>query len=108
SRPFAPTDTLAALLRHRIRAELGLPSSVGGSVSRAVAKIASAQAKPDGMLIIPAEDTAQFLAPLPVSVISGVGPKAVAGLERIGGRPIRQLREVPAPAPAQVLGPRTP
>ncbi len=107
-RLFGPPDTIAALLRHRIRAELGLPSSVGGSVSRAVAKIASAQAKPDGMLIIPAEDTAQFLAPLPVSVISGVGPKAVAGLERIGVRTISQLREVPAATVAGVLGPRTP
>ena len=107
-RLFGPPDTIAALLRHRIRAELGLPSSVGGSVSRAVAKIASAQAKPDGMLIIPAEDTAQFLAPLPVSVISGVGPKAVAGLERIGVRTISQLREVPAATVARVLGPRTP
>lgn len=107
-RLFGPPDTIAALLRHRIRAELGLPSSVGGSVSRPVAKIASAQAKPDGMLIIPAEDTAQFLAPLPVSVISGVGPKAVAGLERIGVRTISQLREVPAATVARVLGPRTP
>src|SRR5690625_5993924 len=60
------------------------------------------------MLIIPAEDTAQFLAPLPVSVISGVGPKAVAGLERIGVRTISQIREVPAATVARVLGPRTP
>src|SRR5690625_7384991 len=60
------------------------------------------------MLIIPAEDTAQFLAPLPVSVISGVGPKAVAGLERSGVRTISQLREVPAATVARVLGPRTP
>ena len=107
-RLFGPPDRIAALLRHRIRSELGLPSSVGGSVSRAVAKIASAQAKPDGMLIIPAEGTAQFLAPLPVSVISGIGPKAVAGLERIGVRTISQLREVPAATVARVLGPRTP
>lgn len=107
-RLFGPPDRIAALLRHRIRAELGLPSSVGGSVSRAVAKIASAQAKPDGMLIIPAQGTAQFLAPLPVSVISGIGPKAVAGLERIGVRTISQLREVPAATVARVLGPRTP
>src|SRR5690625_6256694 len=60
------------------------------------------------MLITPAEDAAQFLAPLPVSVISGVGPTAVAGLERIGVRTISQLREVPAATVARVLGPRTP
>lgn len=107
-RLFGSPDRIAALLRHRIRHELGLPSSVGGSVSRAVAKIASAQAKPDGMLIIPVEETAQFLAPLSVSVISGIGPKAVAGLERIGVRTISQLRQAPPTTLARVLGPRTP
>src|SRR5699024_6856500 len=71
-----PPEQIADLLRRRIREALDLPSSVGGSVSRAVAKIASARAKPDGMLIVPAARTAEFLAPLPVSVISGIGPKA--------------------------------
>ena len=47
-RLFGPPERIAGLLRARIREELGLPSSVGGSVSRAVAKIASARAKPDG------------------------------------------------------------
>src|SRR5699024_10277559 len=71
-RLFGPPEQIADLLRRRIREELDLPSSVGGSVSRAVAKIASARAKPDGMLIVPAARTAEFLAPLPVSVISGI------------------------------------
>src|SRR5699024_1068509 len=86
----------------------GLPSSVGGSVSRAVAKIASAQAKPDGMLIVPAERTAEFLAPLSVAVISGVGPKAQEALARIGVRTIGQLREIPRSTLARALGPRAP
>ena len=106
-RLFGPPAQIAALLRRRIREELGLPSSVGGSVSRAVAKIASAHAKPDGQLIIPAERTAAFLAPLPVSVISGIGPRAVAGLGDIGVRTVGQLLEVPVSALRRVLGPRT-
>ncbi len=107
-RLFGPPEQVAALLRQRIREELGLPSSVGGSVSRAVAKIASAQAKPDGLLIVPAQRTAAFLAPLPVGVISGVGPRAQAGLEKLGVRTIGQLRELPPSTLARVLGPRAP
>lgn len=105
-RLFGEPEQIADLLRRRIRDELGLPSSVGGSVSRAVAKIASAQAKPDGMLIVPAESTAAFLAPLPVSVISGVGPKAQAALERIGVRTVGQLRDIPFSTLVRALGPR--
>lgn len=107
-RLFGPPEQIAELLRRRIREELGLPSSVGGSVSRAVAKIASARAKPDGMLIVPAAGTAAFLAPLPVSVISGIGPKAQEALARIGVRTIGQLREIPRSALTRALGPRAP
>lgn len=107
-RLFGPPEQIAELLRRRIREELGLPSSVGGSVSRAVAKIASARAKPDGMLIVPAARTAEFLAPLPVSVISGIGPKAQESLARIGVRTIGQLREIPRSTLTRSLGPRTP
>ncbi len=107
-RLFGPPEQIAELLRRRIREELDLPSSVGGSVSRAVAKIASARAKPDGMLIVPAARTAEFLAPLPVSVISGVGPKAQESLARLGVRTIGQLRETPRSTLTRALGPRTP
>ena len=107
-RLFGEPVEIADLLRRRIREELALPSSVGGSVSRAVAKIASARAKPDGMLIVPADRTAEFLAPLSVGAISGVGPKAQATLERLGVRTIGQLREVPTSTLARALGPRTP
>ncbi|WP_114856573.1 DNA polymerase IV [Brachybacterium sp. YJGR34] len=107
-RLFGEPEQIATLLRRRIREELALPSSVGGSVSRAVAKIASAHAKPDGQLIVPADRTAAFLAPLPVSVISGIGPKAQAALERLGVRTVGQLREIPPGALTRALGPRAP
>ncbi|WP_193104233.1 DNA polymerase IV [Brachybacterium sp. FME24] len=107
-RLFGGPEEIAALLRRMIREELDLPSSVGGSVSRAVAKIASAHAKPDGQLIVPASHTADFLAPLPVSVISGIGPKAVLSLERIGVHRVGQIRDVPPSTLARALGPRAP
>lgn len=106
-RLFGPPEEIAGLLRRRIRDDLGLPSSVGGSVSRAVAKIASARAKPDGMLIVPADRTAAFLAPLPVSVISGIGPTAVAALERIGVRTVGDVRDIPASTLTRAIGPQT-
>jgi len=107
-RLFGEPAQIAGLLRARIREELGLPSSVGGSVSRAVAKIASARAKPDGQLIVPAAGTAEFLAPLPVSAISGIGPKAQEALARIGVRTIGQLREIPRSTLTRAVGPRAP
>lgn len=108
ARLFGPPERIAALLRERIREETGLPSSVGGSVSRPVAKIASGRAKPDGMLVVPAAQTASFLAPLPVGAIAGVGPKAVERLERLGVRTIGQLRELPPAALARAIGPSAP
>jgi len=107
-RLFGEPEQIAALLRRRIREELDLPSSVGGSVSRPVAKIASARAKPDGQLIIPADRTADFLAPLPVGAISGIGPKAQTALERLGVHRIGQLRDIPPATLARALGPRAP
>lgn len=107
-RLLGPAPRIAALIRQRVRAELDLPCSVGGSVSRPVAKIASARAKPDGMLIVPADGTAAFLAPLPVGAISGVGPKAQAALERLGVRTIGELPAVPATTLRRALGPSAP
>lgn len=104
-RLFGTPAQIGALLRERIRGELDLPASVGGSVSRAVAKIASARAKPDGLLIVPAAGTAEFLAPLPVSAISGVGPRASQALERLGVRTIGQLRDIPLAALRRAVGP---
>ncbi|MCS6712392.1 DNA polymerase IV [Brachybacterium sp. EF45031] len=97
---------IAELLRGRIRQQVGLPSSVGVGASRAVAKIASARAKPDGLLVVPVEDTARFLAPLPVGTISGVGPRAVTELGRLGVRTVGDLLAVPPSALRRAVGPQ--
>lgn len=107
-RLFGEPEEIGQLLRRRIRDQLDLPSSVGGSVSRAVAKIASARAKPDGILVVPAERTAEFLADLPVGAISGIGPKAQADLAKLGVRRIGQLRDVPPTTLARAVGPQAP
>lgn len=104
-RQFGTPRQIATLLRRRIREELDLPSSVGGSVSRAVAKIASARAKPDGQLIVPASGTAEFLAPLDVRAISGIGPAAASALARLGVARIGQLVDLPPTTLRRAVGP---
>lgn len=64
---------IAIGLRLRIKRELGLPASVGIASVKSVAKIASAHAKPDGLLLVPASQTVNFLHSLPIGALWGVG-----------------------------------
>ncbi|HIW47194.1 MAG TPA: DNA polymerase IV [Candidatus Yaniella excrementigallinarum] len=66
---------IAMLIKERVRQATGLPSTVGVAATKSVAKIASDHSKPDGIGVVPVDQTAQYLAPLPVNVIWGVGPK---------------------------------
>lgn len=67
-------------LRQRIRAEVGVPASVGIGSTKLIAKLASAHAKPDGLLLIPAPRSLEFLHSLPVGAIPGVGAVTQAKL----------------------------
>lgn len=71
-------------LRERIRRVTGLSGSVGLGGSKMLAKLASEQAKPDGLVLIEPGDEAALLAPLPVRVLPGVGPATEATLRRAG------------------------
>ncbi|NWN88982.1 MAG: DNA polymerase IV [Micrococcaceae bacterium] len=71
---------IAVVIKDRVRAATALPSTVGVAANKSVAKIASDHSKPDGIGVVPAEQTRQYLAPLPVNVIWGVGPKLVQRL----------------------------
>ncbi len=96
---------IAALLRRRVQQEVGITCSVGVAATKHVAKMASTISKPDGMLIVPAARTQEFLDPRPVGAMWGVGPKAVEALTRRGIRLIRDVRESPADALARAVGP---
>ncbi|WRS29445.1 DNA polymerase IV [Actinomycetaceae bacterium MB13-C1-2] len=67
--------TIGERIRREIRAQIGLPASVGIASTKSVAKIASAHAKPDGLLLIPSDRTVEFLHSLPVGALWGVGRK---------------------------------
>lgn len=88
---FGPPATIATSLRKVIRDELGLPISVGAATTKHLAKIASRVAKPDGLVIVPAGRETDFLHPLPVTYLWGVGPVGEERLARYGISTIGQL-----------------
>src|SRR3984957_18743540 len=89
--PLAAAD---ALLRE-IREKTGLPSSAGLARTRLVAKVASDQAKPRGLVWVPAGVETQFLAPLGVRRIPGIGKTTESALRGLGIERVGQLAQMP-------------
>ncbi len=104
-RLFGPPERIGALIRGRIRAELDLVASVGVAPNKFLAKLCSSKAKPDGLLHLPADRVADFLAPLPVRDLWGVGEQTAARLERFAVRTVADLRAVPAGTLVRLVGP---
>lgn len=90
---FGSPETIARTVRARVRAELGLPISVGVARTKHLAKVASQVAKPDGLVVVPPETELEFLHPLPVGLMWGVGPVTEGKLEDEGILTIGQLAE---------------
>jgi DNA polymerase-4 len=97
-------DRAVGALTTRIADELGLPSSAGISCSRVVSKVASAMAKPRGVMLIPAGVEAAVLAPLPVRAFPGIGPVAEAKLHELGLRTLGEVARTPPGVLAKVFG----
>jgi DNA polymerase-4 len=102
----SPSD-IGRELRRRIREEVGLPLSVGVASTKFLAKIASARAKPDGLVLVDHGTELAFLHPLPVQALWGVGSVTASKLNRLGIGTIGELAEVNPGALAPVLGPGT-
>jgi DNA polymerase IV len=90
----APWD-IAASIRKRVREETSLPVSVGGSRTKFVAKIASRVAKPDGLIIVAPGTELEFLHPLSVDYLWGVGPVTQEALATLGVKTIGDLADTP-------------
>jgi DNA polymerase IV len=101
---FGSPIGIAATIRRRVRAEVGLPISIGVAGTKHLAKIASQVAKPDGLVVVPIGDERAFLDPLPVGLIWGVGPVARTRLESVGIRTIGELAATPSPYLRHLLG----
>jgi len=96
---FGPPEVIGALIRRRVRTEVGLPISVGAAGTKHLAKIASQVAKPNGLLVVEPGTERSFLDPLPVGLIWGVGP---VNLQRLADRGIRTIGELARADPAAV------
>lgn len=82
---------IATQIRSDIATELSLPCSIGVASTKFIAKLASSQAKPNGLLVVPKESVLTFLHPLPIGALWGVGEKTEAALSRIGMRTIGDI-----------------
>jgi len=103
---FGPPGAAAHRVKERIRVECGLVASVGAATSKLVAKIASDQEKPDGLVVVPPGGEESFLGPLPVERILGVGPRAAADLHRHGIRTIGDAARTDPDLLDGLFGPR--
>lgn len=90
---FGSPETIARTIRARVREEIGLPISVGVARTKHLAKVASQVAKPDGLVVVEPEGELEFLHPLPVGLMWGVGPVTEGKLEDEGILTIGQLAE---------------
>jgi DNA polymerase-4 len=95
---------IAASLRRDVRERVGLPITVGVARTKFLAKVASAMAKPDGLLVVPPDRELAFLHPLPVERLWGVGPVTAGRLHRIGITTVAQVAGFPETALATIVG----
>jgi DNA polymerase IV len=100
-RLFGPPTTIAGAIRQQVRTELGLALSVGVARTKHLAKVASQVAKPDGLVVVESEREREFLAPLPVELIWGVGPVTRA---RLAGAGILTVGDLAATADGVLRG----
>ena len=104
-RRIAGTSTdIAARLRRDVLEQVGLPITVGVARTKFLAKVASAVAKPDGLLVVPAHLELAFLHPLPVERLWGVGPVTAAKLHAWGITTVGEVARLGEPALVSILG----
>ena len=101
---FGSPQRVAQLLRARVRAETGLVCSVGAAATKYVAKVASGLSKPDGLLVVPRDETVAFLHPLPVAKLWGVGAKTEEALRARGLHTIRDVAVAPLETLRRAVG----
>ena len=91
-------------LRRTVLEETGLTCSIGVATTKFIAKLASGIAKPDGLLVVPGDATLDFLHPLPISALWGVGAKTAEQLERLGLRTVGDVANTPLTSLTKALG----
>jgi DNA polymerase IV len=102
--PQYPPAGIAALIRAQVQQQQGITCSVGVAPCKFVAKIASAHCKPDGLLVVPRAGMLDFLHPLPVAALWGVGERAGEVLARLGLRTVGDIAHTPLDTLQRELG----
>ena len=97
-------EAIAGSLRARIRMETQVSASVGAATSKLLAKIASEQAKPDGLVVVQPGTEMSVLRPLPIRALWGVGPATAERLTRLGVRTVGDLDRITESELVDLLG----
>lgn len=95
---------IGELIRTRVHDEARITCSVGIAHTKFVAKLASTAIKPDGLLVVPAQRTLDFLTPLPVSALWGVGDRTEERLISLGLRTVGDIASTPLETLTRALG----
>ena len=103
-RRLGPPAMIARMIREQVAEQQGITCSVGVAPTKFVAKVASVQCKPDGLLVVPADGVLAFLHPLPVSALWGVGERTGQLLARLGLRTIGDIAHTPLATLQRELG----
>ncbi len=97
-------EEIAVRLRREVRERVGLPVTVGVARTKFLAKVASRVAKPDGLLVVPPDAELEFLHPLPVQALWGVGPATAGKLHHHGVTTVAQVARMSESALVSLLG----
>jgi DNA polymerase-4 len=95
---------IAKQIRVKVEASEGITCSVGIATTKFIAKLASGRCKPNGMLEIASDRVLEFLHPLPVNAIWGVGPKTNEELQKLGLRTVADIANTPRQTLIRALG----
>ena len=104
TRRLGPPARIAQMIRTSIREQQGITCSVGVASCKFVAKLASARCKPDGLLVVPADGVLDFLHPLPVAALWGVGERTGQILAGLGLRTVADIAHLPVGTLQRELG----
>lgn len=101
---FGSAADIARQIRRLVREEVGLPVSIGVATTKHLAKVASQVAKPDGLIVVEEGEEEEFLRPLPVQILWGIGPVTTRKLNAAGVTTVGELADTPVEALAAWLG----
>ena len=97
-------DMIGREIKQRVFAQTGLTVSVGLGPNRLIAKLGSEHRKPDGLTVVTPDQVLDFVAPMPVANLRGLGRQTQKIFNRLRIRTVGQLRAVPLQTLAQHLG----